>query len=91
MIRPHSVVLDEGGELTAISFVVVVDGRHYVDPVVTAGSRKGQGRGRAVVLASLRSLAEDGVTEVGAVITDGNTPSERLFTRFGFTRVGAWA
>jgi L-amino acid N-acyltransferase YncA len=40
---------------------------------------------------SLRSLAEAGIDEVGAVITDGNTPSERLFARFGFVRVGEWS
>jgi hypothetical protein len=90
MLWRHSVVLDEGGCLTAMSFVVDVSGRHYIDPVATAASRKGAGRGRAVVLASLRSLAADGVGEVGATITDGNTPSERLFAGLRFERVRPW-
>lgn len=90
IVRRHSVVLDEGDSPTAISFVVVVAGRHYIDPVATARTRKGKGCGHAVVCASLRSLANDGVSEVGAVITDGNTPSERLFAGLGFMRVGTW-
>ena len=91
LVWRHSMVLDEGDSLCAISFVVIVDGRHCVDPVATASTRKGAGCGRAVVLASLQSLAADGVPEVGAVITDGNTPSERLFARLGFVRVGTWS
>jgi L-amino acid N-acyltransferase YncA len=35
-------------------------------------------------------LAASGIRVVGATITDGNVPSERLFTRLGFQRVGAW-
>jgi hypothetical protein len=86
----HSVVLEHDDQLVAMSFVVVVAGRHYIDPVATLASAKRQGCGRAVVLASLRSLVDDGVNEVGAVITDGNTASERLFTGLGFARVGSW-
>ena len=83
-------VLDEHDSLLAMSFVVIVESRHYIDPVATASTSKGEGFGRAVVLVSLRSLADAGVAEVGAVITDGNTPSERLFAGLGFVRVGAW-
>ena len=32
----------------------------------------------------------DGVSDVGAVITDGNVASERLFRRLEFARVGPW-
>jgi L-amino acid N-acyltransferase YncA len=35
-------------------------------------------------------LGEAGVREVGAVITDGNTASERLFQDLGFVRIGSW-
>ena len=74
----------------ALSFVVVVKDRHYVDPVATAVPFKGAGLGRTAVDHSLSLLASDGVEEAGAVITDGNVPSERLFTSLGFTRVAAW-
>jgi ribosomal protein S18 acetylase RimI-like enzyme len=87
---PSSVVLVEGDGIVAMSFVVIVDGRHYIDPVATSAAHKRRGLGRTVVLASLRALAAAEVDEVGAVITDGNEPSELLFRRFGFQRVGAW-
>ena len=89
-VRPHSFVAGDGDALVAMSFVVVVGGRHYIDPVATAASHKRSGLGRSIVAHSLQALAESGVDEAGAVITDGNVASERLFASLGFTRVGAW-
>jgi L-amino acid N-acyltransferase YncA len=37
----------------------------------------------------IESLADAGVREVGAAITDGNVASERLFVGLGFTRRGS--
>ena len=91
IIWPHSYVLANSTQPVAMSMVVVVEHLHYIDPVVTAAAYKNSGCGRAAVGMSLRSLAEAGIDEVGAVITDGNTPSERLFARFGFVRVGEWS
>jgi L-amino acid N-acyltransferase YncA len=88
--RPHSVVLEIGGLIVAVSFVVDVAGRMYIDPVATAPRHKRHGLGRAAVCVSLRSLQRSGTAEVGAVITDGNIASEGLFTGLGFVRVGAW-
>ena len=90
LIREHSVVVSDADSLIAMSFVVVVGTTHYIDPVATASSRKGRGFGRAAVEASLGSLSAAGVGEVGAVITDGNTASQRLFEGLGFERVGVW-
>jgi L-amino acid N-acyltransferase YncA len=87
---PHSVVLEQDGWIVAVSFVVNVAGREYIDPVATVSGRKREGLGRAAVATSLGSLHEVGVCEVGAVITNGNTASERLFTSLGFLRVGSW-
>jgi GNAT superfamily N-acetyltransferase len=89
-LRAHSVVLSEGGAVSAFSFVVVVNDLHYIDPIVVAPDRKGQGLGRDMVAQCLGSLADAGVSEVGATITDGNVASERLFIGLGFTRRGAW-
>jgi GNAT superfamily N-acetyltransferase len=90
IVWPHSYVLTNGALPSAMSMVVVVDGVHYIDPVATAAAHKGTGHGRAAVAMSLQSLAATGIDEVGAVITDGNTPSEHLFAQFGFVRVGEW-
>ena len=89
--RAHSYVVLERDDVIAFSFVVVVDGIHYVDPVVVAPRRKRRGLGRATVKLCLGSLAAAGISEVGATITDGNVASERLFTGLGFDRRGAWA
>ena len=91
ILAEHSfVVLDDASELIAMSFVVVVDGRHYIDPVAVHPDAKQAGVGRAAVATSLGSLVATGITEVGATITDGNVASERLFTTLGFERVGSW-
>ena len=90
IVEPHSVVVDGETGLVAMCFVVVFDDRYYIDPVVVHPDAKGRGLGRSVVAAVLESLAAGGVHEVGATITDGNVPSERLFASLSFDRVGAW-
>ena len=87
---PHSVVLEQDGRIVAVSFVVNVAGREYIDPIAVVSASKRTGLGRAAVATSLRSLHEVGVREVGAVITDGNTASERLFASLGFVRLRSW-
>lgn len=55
--------------------------------VITASEWKGKHLARVSVLRSLQSLAEHNYTKVYAVITEGNFPSERVFTRIGFERI----
>ena len=90
LLPDYSVVIEEDGQPVAMSFVVIVGGRHFIDPVATAAARKGRGLGTEAVLHSLAALAGDGVADVGAVITDGNVASERLFRRLDFARIGPW-
>lgn len=89
-IRDHSFVLKRGGTPIAMSLVIELDGIHYIDPVAVAAPHKEAGLGRRMVETSLASMAASGVTEVGATITDGNEPSERLFAGLGATRCGPW-
>ena len=90
ILRSHSYVMVDGSDLAAFAFVVVVNNVHYIDPVVVASGRKRLGLGDALVRRCLGSLADAGVCEVGATITDGNVASERLFIGLGFERHGSW-
>lgn len=55
--------------------------------VMTSPAWKGRGVAARLMRTSLADLAQAGYPEVRAVITAGNTPSERLFTRLGFARL----
>ena len=90
IVRLHSYVMLDGPDLVAFAFVVVVADVHYIDPVVVASARKRLGFGDAVVRLCLGSLVGAGVAEIGAVITDCNVASERLFIKLGFCRHGSW-
>jgi ribosomal protein S18 acetylase RimI-like enzyme len=90
IVRPCSHVMLDGADVVAFAFVVVVKELHYIDPVVVAPARKRLGIGAALVRQCLRSLADAGISEAGATITDGNVASERLFTGLGFDRHGSW-
>lgn len=89
--RAHSfVVVGDDDVIVAFSFVVFLEGLHDIDPVVVASAHKRRGLGSVTVGRCLRSLADAGIVEVGATITDGNVASERLFAQLGFSRRGTW-
>lgn len=90
MLHEHSLVVTDDDRIIAMAFVVEVDGVHYVDPIVVASDHKRTGLGRDAVRIVLSSLANAGVEEVGATITDGNAASESLFVGLGFARIGPW-
>lgn len=54
--------------------------------VMTHADWKNQGIGRAILTATVQTLARSHYPTVWAVITQGNTPSERLFASLGFRR-----
>ncbi len=88
--RDRSLVFEHADELAAACFVLTVEGVHYIDPIVVATGHQRSGLGARLVLHVLHGLAAHGVDEVGATITDGNVPSERLFAGLGFGRIGTW-
>jgi RimJ/RimL family protein N-acetyltransferase len=55
--------------------------------VMTGSSAKNLGVGKHLVAIVLLGLLGEGYREVGAVITEGNLPSERLFGGLGFKRM----
>jgi L-amino acid N-acyltransferase YncA len=52
--------------------------------VLTHATWKNRGVGQQALSAVLQALREQGHREVRAVITEGDTPSERLFGHMGF-------
>lgn len=55
--------------------------------VMTRANLKGHGLAAALLTATLNSLYGEAHSGVTAVISEGNTPSERLHQRAGFTRI----
>ena len=55
--------------------------------VMTASQWKGKHLATSGVSRSIQSLANKNYAKVYAVITEGNTPSEQVFARLGFSRV----
>ena len=70
--------------------MLVVNERHYINPVATASAFKGTGLGRVVVGDTVTLPSADRIDEVGQSSLTG-TPSERLFTSLGFIRYGPGA
>lgn len=85
-----SVVAWRGDLPVAGSFIGWWDARAcpFVVFVVTRADQKRAGVGRLVLSESLRRLGRAGHREMRAVITAGNTPSERLFAALGFEDLG---
>jgi RimJ/RimL family protein N-acetyltransferase len=75
-----------GRQLVGACLVAFWDERQQplIAYVMTDGTWKGQGVGRALLAAGLDGVREAGYRQVWAVITAGNEPSERLFAAFGF-------
>lgn len=55
--------------------------------VMTRADWKRQGYARSLLVSCLRDLKDLAFSEVWAVITAGNTPSEQLFQQIGFQRL----
>lgn len=82
------VALDPAGAIVAASLITAIDDKtSLLGYVITAPERKRDGVATAVVSLSLVELAVRGTQTVIAAVTVGNTPSERLMSRFGFVSV----
>ena len=87
-LQDHSWLLIESGLPASACLVCLWEktGSPLVAFVMTRGESKGRGFAGRILLRSLSSLKEAGHHEVWAVITDGNQPSEGLFSRAGFIK-----
>lgn len=84
----HSYILAAGDRVrSAVLLMRRSSGEPMVSYVMTAPKAKGQGLAADLLELSLAGLVAAGESSVCAYITDGNTPSERLFKRAGFVEV----
>lgn len=79
----HSYVALADGALVSAVLTMLVDDAPFIAIVMTDPTKKNAGLGRAVTARSLTSLANAGHDRVVLYITEGNTPSERLFASLG--------
>jgi RimJ/RimL family protein N-acetyltransferase len=75
-----------GAGLAGACLISLWEGAPLVAYIMTAAGHKGRGLAGALLERSLASLAAQGYQLARAFVTEGNTPSERLLARAGFTR-----
>lgn len=80
----QSVLAVVDGDIASACLAGRHDGGAIIGYVMTAAAHKGRGLGRLVTETALTLLREAGHDTVDAWITEGNTPSERIFTGLGF-------
>lgn len=83
----RSYLVEDDGEVVSAVLVSMSQGRPFIGYVMTLPSHKNQGLGRLGVGQVLKRLADDGHESIALYITEGNTPSERLFRSVGAVHV----
>ena len=78
------VAADDSGEIVAAVLNSTWDDVAMVGYVMTQAEWKGKGIASALVDVAVNAMLDDGFDEVTGWITDGNLPSEAIFTRAGF-------
>lgn len=82
-MKEHSFVVGIDDHLVSAVLLMIVDDEPFIAIVMTHPEHKAMGFGRAVTNRALSSLAEQGHKRVVFYITEGNTPSERMFASLG--------
>lgn len=83
----RSYLAEDDGEIVSAVLVSLSDGRPFIGYVMTLPSHKKRGLARLLITHLLERLADDGHETVVFYITEGNTPSERLFRSVGAVHV----
>jgi len=79
----HSYGAVVDGRLVSAVLAMTLDEAPFIRSVMTDPGHKASGLGRIVTAASLKSMESAGYQRVVFYITEGNTPSERLFSSLG--------
>jgi hypothetical protein len=80
-------VLEDGVLLLAAILVSRWEDKPLIGYVMTRGTAKGNQVAATLLEKSLRTLGDEGWKSVDAFITEGNTPSERLFASAGAVKL----
>lgn len=83
----RSYLAEDDGEIVSAVLVSMSAGRPFIGYVMTLPSHKKQGLARLLITHLLKRLSDDGHETVVLYITEGNTPSERLFRSVGALQV----
>ena len=79
----RSYLVESESAIVSAVLVSLSEGIPFIGYVMTAPDHKNLGLGRLVTTASLVALAQDGYEKIVFYITEGNLPSEALFTAVG--------
>lgn len=79
----HSFAVVEDDVIVSAVLAMTLDDNPFIAIVMTHPDHKGKGYGTAAVTATLASLQSEGHERVVFFITEGNTPSEKLFGNLG--------
>ncbi len=87
---PVSYVMDDGGAIQSACLVSCPVGIPLIGYVMTRAEQKNRGLAAALLDASIHAIWAAGHEEARAFITEGNLPSERIFTRAGFEVIATY-
>jgi hypothetical protein len=79
----RSYLVESNGAIVSAVLVSLSGGMPFIGYVMTSPHYKNLGLGRLVTTVSLVALAQDGYEKIVFYITDGNLPSEALFSTVG--------
>jgi len=79
----------EAGHALSASLVTLYKEKPLLAFSMTAPEAQGKGYAGFLIERSITALAEHGHREFHLVVTDGNTPAERLYRKLGFITLGS--
>jgi ribosomal protein S18 acetylase RimI-like enzyme len=89
VITEASLQVSQGTELSAAVAITEYRGNPLISHIVTAAAERGGGRGKALLVESLRRLADAGYAECTLNVVADNWIAHRLYRSIGFTQAGA--
>lgn len=86
-LLPHTLMLEQGGEVVGYAYVVVLKGTGYVRHVVVAPEARGRGAGRALMRASAERFRAAGCARWCLNVKVDNTRAITLYASVGMEKL----